>query len=347
MARRVVLHIGAMKSGTSFVQNVATANREALLEQGVLFAGTRWRDQVDAVRDVAQRSGRHLAPDGPWNTLVREIAAWDGTALISMEFLAARTPEEIAFICSSFGDAEVSVILTARDLGRTVPAMWLESTQNGATETWEEFLDQVRRAEGRAGRDFHRHQDLPALAQRWSAVVGRDNFTIITVPQPGASPRVLWERFASVLGIDGSQADLEVRANLGLGLASALVLRRFNEKYLAAGGEGKPGDPGRDYQRLVKHRLAKSGLVHREGEPKLGFDTRWGRRMGAQQIEALRVAGYRVVGDLDELTPQRVVGVQPKQVSGQDQLEAALDGLLFLVGDLTERSARRRARQQS
>lgn len=347
MARRVVLHIGAMKSGTSFIQNVASANREALLEQGVLFAGTRWRDQVEAVRDVAQSSGQGLAEDGPWNTLVREIAAWDQTALISMEFLAARTPEEIALICSSFGDAEITVIVTARDLGRTVPAMWLESTQNGAIETWEEFLDQVRRAEGRAGRDFHRHQDLPALAERWSAVVGKDNFVIVTVPQPGASPRVLWERFTSVLGIDGSQADLEVRANLGLGLASALVLRRFNEKYLATQGKATPGDPGRDYLRLVKHRLAKGGLVHREGEPKLGFDTRWGRKMGEQQIKALRAAGYRVVGDLDELIPQRVAGVQPKQVSGQDQLEAALDGLLFLVGDLSERSARRRGRQQS
>ena len=48
-----------------------------------------------------------------------------------------------------------------------------------------------------------------------------------------------------------------------------------------------------------------------------------------------------------ELTPQRVAGVQPKQVSGEDRLEAALDGLLFLVGDLSERSARRRGRQQA
>ena len=33
--------------------------------------------------------------------------------------------------------------------------------------------------------------------------------------------------------------------------------------------------------------------------------------------------------------------------SRPEQLEAALDGLLFLVGDLSERSARRRGRQQS
>ena len=51
MATRLVLHIGAMKSGTSFIQAVCDHNREALQEQGVSFVRERWKMQVDAVKE--------------------------------------------------------------------------------------------------------------------------------------------------------------------------------------------------------------------------------------------------------------------------------------------------------
>ena len=47
MAKTVVLHIGAMKSGTSFIQNVLDAHRAVLLEHDILYACPRWRGQVN------------------------------------------------------------------------------------------------------------------------------------------------------------------------------------------------------------------------------------------------------------------------------------------------------------
>ena len=52
MATRLVLHVGVMKSGTTFVQRVLLANRDRLAEHGVLFPGKQWRRQVVAVRDL-------------------------------------------------------------------------------------------------------------------------------------------------------------------------------------------------------------------------------------------------------------------------------------------------------
>ena len=48
VAERVVLHIGAMKSGTSFIQNVLGHNKARLQDAGVLFACERWLRQVAA-----------------------------------------------------------------------------------------------------------------------------------------------------------------------------------------------------------------------------------------------------------------------------------------------------------
>jgi hypothetical protein len=66
MARRVVLHVGAMKSGTSYLQRLLMENRELLGERGVLLPGQSWRDQVRGVVDVLDRQGarRHRARAG-------------------------------------------------------------------------------------------------------------------------------------------------------------------------------------------------------------------------------------------------------------------------------------------
>ena len=101
MAERLVLHIGSMKSGTSFIQNVLGDNKDRLAEQGVLFPGPRWKFQVNAVQHLIGHGGPEqepIDPAGPWQSVVDEVNAWPGTAVISMEFLGPRNPEKIAQI---------------------------------------------------------------------------------------------------------------------------------------------------------------------------------------------------------------------------------------------------------
>ena len=93
MARRTILHIGAMKSGTSHIQSRLFSNRKALLEAGVLVPGRKWTDQARGVTrpapDPAARSPRGrrvLAADAD------EIHTHPGTAVVSMEFLGPSTP---------------------------------------------------------------------------------------------------------------------------------------------------------------------------------------------------------------------------------------------------------------
>ncbi len=346
MAQRLVLHIGSMKSGTSFVQNVLAANKERLAEAGVLFPGERWRDQVSAVKDLISYAGPDtpLADDGPWRTLAAEIDAWPGTAVVSMEFLGPRTPAQIQEIVRTFPDTRVEAVMSARDLARNTTAMWLESVQNASTTTWADYLVAVRTRDRKstAGRNFWRHQDLAGIARRWSKNLGHDRFTLLTVPQRGAAPDLLWRRFAEVLGVPADDVDLAVLANPSIGLATAQVLRALNERLVV---DEKP--PPR-YDRLVKHLLAKRGLVARQSvEPRLGLDEKWVMELGRDQVDKLRAAGYRVVGDLDDLLPRPVAGVHADQVSAADQLEASLDGLAHLVtswADSTRKGRRRNRR---
>src|SRR3954453_6808112 len=123
VAKRVVLHIGAMKSGTSFIQNVLNRNRERLQEHDVRFACDRWRHQVLAVHDLIDHGGPEQPPfeaDGPWHRMVEEIREWPGTSIVSMEFLAPRQRPKINLITEAFADADIHGWLTARELPRSL-----------------------------------------------------------------------------------------------------------------------------------------------------------------------------------------------------------------------------------
>jgi hypothetical protein len=331
VAKRLVLHIGAMKSGTSFIQDVLLTNRERLREHGISFAGDRWRDQVLAVKDLIGHGSDEqppFDPDGPWQRLVREIDAWPGTAIVSMEFLAPRARRKIVLIQQAFPDTDLQVVLTARDLGRNIPAMWIESVQNRGVKTWPEFLDVVRRQEmsEKAARWFWGHQRVAPICHRWSEAVGRDHFTLITVPPKGSAPDVLWDRFASVAGIPAGTCELSGRSNPGLDLPSAMLLRDLNERL------AKHGLPQGLYDRRVKRLLAKTGLAaRRRSDLALGLDERWVRKLSRKDVKAVERLGVRIVGDLDDLRAGPVAGLHSTDVRPEQLLEAALDGLEFMV----------------
>lgn len=330
MTRRLTLHIGAMKSGTSFIQNVLVKNRSMLADsQRLLFPGRVWRMQVSAVLDLVDRGGLRqppLRPDGPWHRLASEVHDWPGDALISMEFLGPRRRRKIKIILDTYSDFDVHVVVTGRDLGRTIPAMWQESVQNGGTSTWPDYLESVRDRDGGAGpgQVFWKQQGLAQMSQRWSSQVGRDRFRLVTVPPPGGPSSLLWDRFCRAAGFDGSRCDLDVRSNPSIGAPSALVMRALNEELRA------DPLPRAAYQSVVKHLLAKRGLASRE-EPRLGLDADWVYELGAREISDLAALDLPLIGDLADLTPVPVAGVHTDEVSADAQLAAAVSGLAALV----------------
>ena len=333
MAERVVLHVGCLKSGTSHIQRTLGAHRQQLRSQGFLFPGRHWRDQVAAVIDIrGHRRDGQVPSDavGAWDRLAGEIAAWPGSALVSMEFLATSTPSGIRRIVTALSPARVEVVLTVRDLGRTVPSMWQEGVKNGETGTWAEFVAAVRDGDPKRpgpARRFWRHQAATPIARRWSKVVGTGAVTVVTVP-PATAPRdLLWHRFCEAVDLDPEQLPPATGGNESLGAASAELMRTLNERLAGALST-------QDYNTLVK-RLAKRGLAPRRGrEPTIGYADPWVAERAQVMIDGLNglgARGLRIVGDLEDLRPDPQPGVDPAAVPAGDRLAAAVDALAHLL----------------
>ena len=338
---RVILHVGTMKSGTSYLQALIFAEQERLAAAGVQVPGKTWGVQSRAIQQAIGIADKERTV---WERMLADVAAHrGGPSVISMEFLAAVKPKRAARIVSELG-GDVDVVFTVRDLNRTLVSMWQETIQNGRSWTWEEYHAEVAahapgRGEGvhdraSAAGSFWRQQHVVRLVADWSTVVGADRVSVVTVPQPGADRSELARRFGEATGIDFGVDPVVRTANESLGLASVLALRRLNVLLDEAGVTSKA------MFRLRKRVLAKTVLAARRGEePSLGLPVEdWVVEQTEHTVAALRESGVRLIGDWADLAPVAVTGIQPDAVSEQQVGEAALAGLAGLINDLEQTS---------
>jgi hypothetical protein len=338
--RRVIVHVGAPKTGTSFVQDVLFLNRESLAGQGILYAADRFDEHFLAALDLLELhwGGLEEQAVGAWDRLAQRVRAWPGTAIVSHEILATATKQQVRRALDSFGEgSEVHVVLSARDLVRQVPAEWQENVKHRRTIGYADFLSKITdpARDGELASWFWGVQEVPDILERWGSTLPPEQVHLVTVPARGAPRDLLWKRFAAVLGLDpDALAPETTRANPSLGVPESALLRRVNARV----NHGVLANE--DYRQLVRELLAHRTLSLREGSPRLGLppDVRaWACELSEEWIEELAARGYDVVGALDELRPvpldRTEQFVDPDHPDERAVAEAATDSLVALLGE--------------
>lgn len=334
MAERVVLHVGTMKSGTTYLQGILFANKEKLAAQGVTVPMARQRQQLFAVRDlIGEAEGSLGRVDGRWQELVGEVARAPSVAVISVERLGVVRRDKAARAVAELGrdGARVEVAITARDLNRSLGSLWQETLQNGRSWTWPEYLagatadrPGMRRGRGKDDRHhFWTQMNLVRMSRRWAEVVGAQNVRVVTVPPPGAPPGLLLQRFAEAVGFDPLGLVEGPSDNSGCGVASLEVLRRLNALLDERGLPFPVGVQAR------KHVLAKQVLgPRRAAEGKVAHPlVEWVPAEVDRVTRKLDKRGIAIVGDLADLAPAEIAGADPTLVPEAAVLDAAVAGL--------------------
>lgn len=339
MSRTVYLHIGAPKTGTTYLQDRLSRNASTLAAHDVDFPSRsplispglfHFRAALDLLGQDWGGDPGHAA--GSWDALAKRVNRRSGTVLVSHEILAPARPHHVARAMNDLAGADVHIVYTARDLSRQLPAAWQESIKQGRKWRYRRFLRQSERGKTWFARAF----DLPTVLGTWGAHVPPENVHLVTVPSGGGGES-LWDRFCRATGIDPAWAPAEsARANASLGIAETAVLRQLNRRLDRATRRESA------YDALIRQMLAEEELVRGDSPritlPPQAFD--WVEERCHQWLEWIEQAGIDVVGDVADLIPVRPdedTWRDPDKVKPRKRYQVAMEALVAMTAEAAAR----------
>lgn len=342
MRRVVFLHVGAPKTGTTYIQDRLAANGESLAEHGVHFprgplgrepGHTHFRAALDLLGEDWGGPAGHA--EGYWDALMRKVRRTRGTVVVSHEILSAAPPAKVARAMADLDGSEVHIVFSSRDLARQIPAFWQESIKQGRRWTFKRCLRMLQRDPDAW---FWRSQSIPRVLARWGAGLEPSRVHLVTVPPPGVPGTVLWERFCAAFRIDPAWAPAESdRLNPSMGVPETALIRRLNRRMARSG-------LSEFHQReLVRSILVQQRLAPRPG-PKATLPPAlfpWAEEIAESWIEWAEGAEIDVVGDLADLRPVRPAEdarwTDPDKPKPGKVIDAALEALVAMTAEAASR----------
>ncbi len=343
--KSVFFHVGAPKTGTTYLQSVLFRNKDDLARAGVLYPyadfGQSFRSMQD-FRGVGWGGAAASKFRGEWDRVASSTRTWSGdTVIISNELLGGSTPERIVKGLAAVEPAEIHVVFTARDFARQLVSDWQEHIKHKHTVPLETFVDDLIEkgvdAPAPFGELFWGMHDAANVLARWAEFVPTGHVHVVTVPHKDAPPDTLWRRFCTVTGLQANRYDTVLeRSNTSMGVVETELVRRINAHVR--------GIPDEHYDPLVRKLLAEDilggdspRLVLPEGRME------WVEHRSRQLVGELEAAGYPVIGDLAELMPMRAEHegyISPTHLSEADLGSAAIRAATGLL----QHSGRQRRR---
>jgi hypothetical protein len=325
----VYLHVGPVKTGSTYLQDLLWRNRDDLARQGYQHPGAHDNEMWLASNDVQDQAFVHFEmreAAGVWAKVCERVLGFDGPSVLSHEVLGMSAEDHIAKIVQSLQPARLHVVVMARSLAPMLPSLWQEKVKMVDPDiSWPDFLA----AERKTGSPV---TDASLIVHRWLAHLPPAQIHVVTVPPRGADPGVLLDRFAEVLGIDTSRWGADGNAaNRSLDRVQVELLRRLNLTTANA------------LDRRAQRRLVQGALLPRlrPADPRRRMrlpesEREWIEGETSRRIDALRRSRATLHGDLVELEcPADTWANAPLHVSEEDLLDEALQLLVSSHPDMT------------
>ncbi len=295
------------------------------------------------VREDPKIDRRGPKAAGAWDRIVEDILAWPGTAVISHEFFAGASADQVVRAMQRLGDAEMHVVVTARDTVSLVTARWQEYVKNGSTVPIDGYP--AREETSPANEWDWGSLDLADVLARWGASLPPERVHVLTLPRPGTPRDELWLRFARLVGIDPARCDSsDTVQNESLGVVEVELLRRVNadlDGFTSALDRGN----------WIRGYLAQGKLVPRQGEKFWPSSARVEqlRARGERSVDFVESQGYDVIGDVADLRtpPELPQRRHPDSVTDTEIAAAATATIAAMMTDVRQLTRERRSAREA
>lgn len=229
----IVLHIGMMKTGTTYLQKVFDANRELLESKGFVYPKTGSFNHQSAFYGLC-------GSDIYWNKKENDLDVKSSKLLLdslagvrdeqrvvlSSEAISTLDDKGVERLLKKIGTPH-KVILTARNLQKIIPSAWQQYIKGGNLKGYVEFYESFVRNRGAISGPWRTYA-FGEIAGRWSKFCSVD---VIVVDD--SSPEQLWFDFCSSIGLSSEAVVSKVQgreSNQSLCMEDVEILKKFVNK---------------------------------------------------------------------------------------------------------------------
>lgn len=198
-----ILHVGQMKSGTTYVQEILSKNRDKLREQNIVYPG-EGVNQQPAVYGICGSSvpwvkdkKPHLAKAEKLRNEIFDAKSKGYDVLLSAEALSSCDKKGIEEFLDSIGGAD-KAIFSVRSLHNALPSAWQQTLKTGSFTSIVEFFQQMEETwPARSGR--WRTYAYGECVQRWSEFLPTEAYVLSNKVNNKNEP---WDLFCKASGIE-------------------------------------------------------------------------------------------------------------------------------------------------
>lgn len=309
--RKLVIHAGFHKTGTTALQHSLRASEASLRNQGWSYPViSHGNSQSDSALALAKRGwgwkggGSKPIPMKTWDRLVTRINRDSGNSVISSEFFSELQLADIEKIKTAFPKHEVQIVFTIRALDALFPSNFQQALKGGSDLSYEDWLERILDDYQNAKRSsFWRRNQHALVIERWAGVFGNKQITLITSDVQNQS--ALYERFETLLGLkpDSLVRESSTGLNRGLLLDEISLILEVNRNYPKNGRWN-------EYQTFIKHgvidNLTSSPAGKVEETNRLRTPEKFARQINEIakfELALLRDLDVDILGSFDELEP--------------------------------------------
>ncbi len=319
MSKKLIVHAGFHKTGTTALQSALFANIDKLTNFGINYPQVGGKAQHKAIYSLMGKTwgwedrGGVTATDKKWKNLLKQVRRAKKTTLISSEFLCELTEEQISRFKKDLNVADTHIYFTIRPLLKIIPSAYQQHLKIGIKSDYEKWLHSILDKPGVSTitpsfwvRHTHAH-----VLSKWVAEFGVDRVTLIVVDE--SQPELMYDTFSELLELPKKFLKKQENqdSNRSLSLQEITLLNRINRKF-----------PKRrswhDYETFIRNGAIKylTNKVTPAPDDLRLLTPQWAvdkaKEISANSVADIKKLGIRIIGDLDSFTAASVpVGDNP------------------------------------
>lgn len=311
--RRLIIHAGFHKSGTTALQEAFDAQSEELKAAGIIYPNIGRRAHHRVAWALTGRTwgwgkrGGEKTSIKEWEQLAKSINSSDEeTIIISSEFFSELDGDAIRKLFSDIKGRKVQAVFTVRPLVKLLASSYQQYLKYGIKADYEEWLHSVLDTPGESKinptfwlRHFHGR-----VVGKWVDVLGSQAVTVIIVDE--SHPEFLFDSINAYLGLpQGLLKSQDTGSNRSLTLEEIALLLDINRRF----PQEREWDEyeifiRNGYIRTITDVVAPSPQSGKLLTPQWAIDK--GNEIGAVNKRELLATHARIIGDIESLDSARV-----------------------------------------